>query len=216
MDKRAIRIYLIGILLMAGCVTVAPFDAPNLSRVRSGEEAIIMLRLSFTDHNGAQLAPFTFWLPEVNLELEIGDFDSGGMASQQIRVNRFPTAASRDEGFIYLFLRPGFYYLTIKGGVSNDSIADTPGLQTITRWRIEVPQGIPILYAGSIMLNGTSYRLPQDEIVITSVDQGATKVIDETERARSAAARDLPNFGALVSRPAIRHTGPILLGIPSS
>jgi hypothetical protein len=216
MDKCVIRPFLASILmLLAGCVSISPFDAANLSRVRSGEEAIVMMRFSVTDQDGAQITPFAFWLPEVNIELELGDFDSGGMANQQIRVSQFPTAAARDEGFIYLILKPGFYYLTIKGGANADAMSNARGLPTITRWRIELPQGIPVLYAGSMILSGKSYRLPQDEIVITSVDQAATRVIDETDRARSAVARDLPDFGAPVSRPVIRHTGPILLGIPS-
>lgn len=215
MARAALRALALGLLaVLAACAMVAPFEEATLARVRRGEEAAVMLRFVVTDQDGAPVAPFAHTLGEDNFNIALGGFESGG-APERVPLARFPTEAARAEGLVHLFLRPGYYYLAVQGARRGDAFSYAARLRTAPRWRIEVPAGVPVLYAGSFTLRGRSEKLLFGDIVITAIDQAAVAVTDDAAFARAAAARDLPGLPAPVSRPAVRHSGPILLGTPA-
>ncbi|MCC7425324.1 MAG: hypothetical protein IT557_00320 [Alphaproteobacteria bacterium] len=200
--------------ILAGCAMVAPFDDAALARVRRGEETAVMLRFVLTDQNGAKVDLFAHSLGEDNFNIALGDFDSGG-APERRQLTRFPTEAAREDGLVYLFLRPGYHYLAIQGARRTDAFSYEARFRAAPRWRIEVPAGVPVLYAGSFMLRGQSEKLIFGDVVVTAIDQGAATVAEEGAFARTAAARDLPGLPPPLFRPAVAHKGPVLLGTPA-
>ncbi len=215
MASAAPRRLLLAVLpLLAGCAMVGAFDARTLESVRSGEKAFVMLRFVFIDQDGRSIPPFGTHMIDDSLGLAVGDFDTGGLASRPVLVARFPTEEARQEGIAYITLEPGYHYLAIQGARRTAAISYAGAFPSLPRWRIEVPPGLPLIYAGSIQMRGISERMMFGETLITRVDQEATVVRDETPWAREAAARDMPDLGAPVTRLAVLHAGPILLGTP--
>jgi hypothetical protein len=200
--------------LAAGCSAVAPFDAAMLAGVARGEEALVMLRFVVTDQDGKQVAPFPGLIGDDNLGLALGRFETGGVPTEPLVAARFPTAASRAEGIVYVLLPPGYYYLAIQGARRTDVVTYAARSRALPRWRIAVPAGVPVLHAGTFALQGQSERMLLGDVLITAIDQAATVILDEGEAARSALARDIPGLPSPVTRLAVRQEGPILLGTP--
>ncbi len=199
---------------LAGCAIIGPLDETTLARVRAGERSAVMLRFVATNEEGQPVLPFAAGLSDDSLGLALGDFDSGGIPAPGPAAARIPSGAARDDGLVVLLLRPGYHYLVVQGARRTDAFTYTARYRTLPRWRLAVPAGVPMLYAGSFLLRVRSERLIFGDVVITAVDQEATVIRDESDWARQAAARDLPALPGPVTRLAVRHAGPILLGTP--
>lgn len=207
----------LGALLLCGaCAVVAPFDPATLAAVRSGGKTIVMLRFRFTDQDGRAFPPLEGAASGDGLGLMLGDFDSGGMPERSLPAVRFPSEAARTEGVVYAFLPAGYHYLVMQGARRTDAFTYAARFRTLPRWRIAVPAGVPVLYAGSFALRGRSETMLFGDVLITALDQDGIVVEDESDWARAAAARDLPGLPPPVTRLAVRHAGPILLGTPPS
>jgi hypothetical protein len=201
---------------LGGCAVVAPFDAAVLESARSGGKTIVMLRFRFTDQDGRALPPLEGSASGDGLGLMLGDFDSGGVPERRLPAVRFPTPAARTDGIVYAVLPPGYYYLVFQAARRTDAFAYQARFRAVPRWRLAVPAGVPVLYAGTFSLRGRSERMLLGDVLIVAIDQEVTVVEDESGWARAAAARDLPGLPPPVTRLAVRHAGPILLGTPPS
>lgn len=80
-------------------------------------------------------------------------------------------------------------------------------------WRIEIPRGVPLLYAGTLALGETTERGIFSTLWL-GLDPARTEVRDETAAATALAARDLPGLPPPHTRLMQRHSGPIRLGVP--
>lgn len=201
--------------LLCGCVGVDAFDDATLAPVRSGQQAVLMVRVAVHDTEGSPVAPFPAVLAEDNLRLAFGGFATGGAPDPSFLVPRFPTAEARAEGTAYATVPPGFYYLTFRPARRTDAFSDAAMLRGLPRWRIEVPPGVAVLYVGTFRISAQVEGLLFGGVVITAIDQAATVVLDDREGAVASLARDLPGVGPPVTRLAVRHEGPVLLGTPS-
>jgi hypothetical protein len=193
---------------------VVPFDDAALAPVRRGEQAAVLLRFVVTDEEGKDIPPFAHALGDDSLGLAMGDFDTGGLPTRRVVPTRFASTASQAEGTVILLLPPGYHYLVIQGARRTDALTYDARFARTPRWRIAVPPGVAVVYAGSFRLRAKAIHLLFGDTVIGEVDQEATVVQDEAAWARSAAARDLPTLPAPMTRLAVRHTGPVLLGLP--
>lgn len=195
------------LLALVGCIE-HPLRPEESAAIESRQSALVLLRFAGTDQNGDRLEPFTAWDGDF-LRIAIGDFDSGGVP--QGRKVRTLNPAARDEGWIALVLSPGYYYLVFGKNLG----ANTPlHADSLPRWRIEVPPGAAVIYAGTFRLKATTGYVLLVGRRILSFDQEATTIEDERETALETAGRDLPSLPPPVARLAVRHSGPILLGLP--
>ena len=202
--------------LLAGCEhsIVHPLSSSESAAITGGHSAVVLLRFSMQDQNGKGLDPFA----EVEHSgainergVSVGDFDSGG--EPKLRDVRTLSIQARNEGWLILTLPPGYYYLVISKAVFGVLYSESP-----PRWRIEVPPGVAVIYAGTIRLHvttgGLSGYLFGRPGEIGRLDEATTMIEDESGLAVQAARRDLPTLPPPVTRLAVRHTGPLLLGIP--
>lgn len=207
---------LLALLLLAACIGTGPPDPATLEAVRRGETAMVMLRFTATDQDGRVAEPFAHsGAVDDNLRLAFGGFATGGVPEEVHPLVRFPTEQARAEGIAYVPLRPGYHYLAIQGARRTDVFSDARRRRAAPLWRIEVPTGVMVVYAGTFRLSVATEGLLFGGDVITAIDHAATRVEDEGERAAVAVVRDLPGLGAPLTRLAVRHAGPILLGTPS-
>jgi hypothetical protein len=220
------------LLFLAGCYSHLPTPPPDrltpdeLAAIDSGASAAVLLRLVAHDETGNSLDPFgpdPFVFDKAGhrsktgsyLGIDIGDFDSGGKVPkckcsvddfEQLHDFHILSTEAWNEGWLTLILPPGYYYLVGPSFPNFYPRQDT----SLPRWRIEVPKGAAVIYAGTFLL----HRSTGSFWVRGGLDPAATKIEDETDLALQAARRDLPSLPPPVTRITIRHTGPILLGIP--
>lgn len=208
------RAALAGLLALGACASVAPFDDAALAPVLRGEKVAVLLRFSVTDEDGRAIPPFAHVMGDDDLGLAMGDFDSGGVPTRRVVAARFATEAAREEGALILLLAPGYHYLALQGARRGHAFAYEAGFRAVPRWRIAVPAGVALLHAGTFRLRARRIDLLFGDVVIGTVDQDATVVENDAAWASRAAARDLPGLPPPATRLAVRHTGPVLLGLP--
>jgi hypothetical protein len=208
------RAAIAALLGLPACAVVAPVDDAELSAVRRGETAVVLLRFVATDQDGRDILPFAHLVGDDDLGLARGDFDSAGMPTRRIAPARFPSAAARADGAVILLLPPGYHYLAIQGARRTDAFTYEARFRELPRWRIEVPARTPFIHAGTFRLRVRAIRLLFGDVVIGAVEQDAIVVEEDAAWARMTAARDLPHLGPPLLRPAYRHHGPTQLGTP--
>ncbi len=213
MRRRAALSLLLG---LPACASVVPFNEVVLAPVLRGERTAVLMRFVVTGEDGRDLPPFENAMGDDGLGLAIGDFDSAGVPTRRIIAARFPSEAAQAAGAVILFLPPGYHYLAMQGARRTDAFSYEAGFRAAPRWRVAVPAQVPLLYAGSFRLRARPIRLLFGDVVIGQVDQDATVVEDEAAWARTLAERDLPRLGPPLTRLAVRHAGPVLLGTPRS
>lgn len=174
--------------------------------IESGGGSVVLVRFAGQDQNGARLELFGHvgW-PGEYLQIAIGDSDSGGVPKW--REVRTLGSAARDEGWLTLVLPPGDHELVF--GMSDIRSQ----AESLPPWRIEVPPGVPVVYAGTLHLSGLTKHIWLQGTRIISIDQAATTVEDETEAAVQTARRDLSALPPPVTRLAVQRTGPPLPGV---
>ncbi len=208
------RAALAGLLALPACTTTGPFDEAVLAQVRSGERAAVLLRIVVTDPDGRAMPAFEHALGDDGLGLARGDFDTGGRPDHRILAARFPSETARRDGALILFLAPGYHYLAFQGARRTDAFSYAAQFRTLPRWRIAVPPGVRLLYAGTFRMRAQAIGLLFGGVLIGQLDQAATVVEADTAWALRLAERDLPGLGPPVTRLAVRHAGPVLLGMP--
>jgi hypothetical protein len=149
------------------------------------ETAIVLLRIRCTIGD-QPCEPFPARRPPL-VGLGLGTFDTVG-EPELTRYDSFSKESWR-EGWVYFSLSPGVYYLAIQGPDSNllhgRNIRDAP------RWRLDVPEGARMVYAGTVQLAG---RVEYNSILPTDSDEWT--VSDEHELADRLLAENLPDAGA--------------------
>jgi hypothetical protein len=201
------------LLALGGCAVVGPFDDETLAPVRRGEKAIVLLRFVVTDEDGTAMSPFMHTIGDDGLGLALGDFDTGGVPERRPLAARFPSETALSEGAVVLFLSPGYHYLAMQGARRTDAFTYEARFRSVPRWRLAVPR-VPVIYAGTFRLQARAIHLLFGDTVIGEINHDATVVEDEAAWASVTAARDLPGLPPPVTRLAVRHAGPVLLGQP--
>lgn len=209
------RVALAVLLGLPACARVAPFGDAELAAMRRGEMAAVILRFVVTGQDGEDIPPFAHLVGDDDLGLARGDFDSAGVPDRRVVAARFPSEAARADGALILLLPPGHHYLAIQGARRTDAFSYEARFRNLPRWRIEVPARTSLIHAGTFRLRARSIRLVFGDVVIGAIDQDATVVAEDAEWARMLAARDLPGLGPPLVRLAVRHEGPVLLGVPA-
>lgn len=206
---------------LAACAAGQQAAAPDeLAGVRDGKTTAVLLRFVLTNQDGKAVKPFEGAIP--NLLLSIGDFETGGEPTKEVipgfelkprSVRPYPgrllSKASAADGWMTLFLPPGYYYL----GLGDPYVSWVPDKTKMfipgsPEWRIAVPPGVPVLYAGTFHV---SVRTSLGSVY----NQLATWVDDQSSLAADVARGDLASLAPPVTRVAARQAGPRLLGVPT-
>jgi hypothetical protein len=177
MERYALRIFrmftvtlLLGtFVFVTGCVARMPVDS-EAQAIQSGKKSIVLFRVTTTPNKDSE--PYKR-LNRVDWRIWKLD-DSPNPKNISAKLNnpfkwstawRVPSDTSGKEGWRYLVFDPGNYMIKmIPENVSHESEDDSPGRKEayyqFPIYRLSIPKGRPLLYAGSFELKryAESYR----------------------------------------------------------
>jgi hypothetical protein len=146
-------------------------------------KTLVLLRIACTI-DGEPCEPFEIakgWgHPLVTLGL--GDFASEGKPGAAKL--EFLSRASEREGWAFLMLHPGTYYLGVFGPDASSSTSADQLASQGARWRLVVPASAVPVYAGSLRLAGkVDGTLMFGDRIIRPLDPAEVEIFDESGRA---------------------------------
>jgi len=161
------------LVVLAGCASMGAPTGRELENVQTAHKTIVLLRVE-ANIGHLPYEPFRADLVDDNICFGLGSFDTGGHL-RRIENQRFLSPESRREGWTYMVLTPGIYYLTVQPTRGTDIFSYMGRFDAPPRWQLDIPEGARVLYAGTIRVSGLGVPLIfggsiMREILDTSVD----------------------------------------------
>jgi hypothetical protein len=191
------------VILIAGCAspTVRRPNIQEEASIQLKEKTIVLLRLN-VEKDGEPFNPFKRYGSRTytTFRLKLSNMDEGE-DTRYIDNNPIwsipvvsPSLESRKEGWMYLVLKPGTYYLSFfPPGSKEPSQSDDESPQ-VSAFRFYVPKGEPIMYVGSLSVSCKWSR----GIIGNFIGESSEIVVtDETESAKKIAQASLIKFGQM-------------------
>jgi len=184
--------FMFAVLLAACVITGGPPTATELGKIHEQGKAIVLFRVVLEEPSGTRIKPFDSLMASDNLILGWGDFDTGGIPNKKIAPIRFLSSDSRDQGWIYLTLTPGMYYLAVQTSAAAWAGAD---LRSAPRWVIDIPTGASFVYAGSLHFPAIRRSLIGAPENVGFIDASRSQIRNQAAQAKSLAAEHLGDLG---------------------
>lgn len=205
----ATRIMLV--VVLSSCTSSHLPSAKDYELIRSGKRIIVLLRIT-GEINGEPYEVFEHSLPDDNIGLALGSFETGGEPKQIVPV--FLSAQTRKGGWTYLLLEPGLYYLAIQPTLRTSPFSYAEKFKSAQLWRLDIPLKSELVYVGTLHLPSIRQSLLFGT-TISSFISDKIIVCDEENIARKVAAEFFPEFGIPKTILMQRHEGPIILKAPA-
>ncbi len=208
------------VLVTACSITGRPLTPTDLVEIREQGKPILLLRFVVEEPDGTPIKPFAHLWAHNNLQLGLGDFDTGGFPKKQLLFWFLPGDA-RDQGWIYLPLTPGTYYLAVRpaGMFLSERgryIAELLMFKSWPRWFIDIPAGASVVYGGSLYFvgEGTEHIFGGDRV--DWLDAERSQIRNQEAQAKKLAAEHLGDLGPFTTVLMERHkTDTFILRTPS-
>jgi hypothetical protein len=199
---------LASIIYLAGC------SSPDLKSVRTGEKAIVLLRIDaiYTKQKPGQPVRHSSICFKDNFGL--GDFESGGKPDPTRGPKpRYLSKASQQGGWLYFVLPHGSYYLAVypsitAGEAYEDSLTYAPS------WHINIKEDVKLAYVGTLRFPAESERLLFGGRMINYIDYSRMIVKYEYGSPNELAAQFFSEFGEIQTALMKRKKGPYILSAP--
>ncbi len=199
------------ILVLAALVTACggPITRPPtpdmLAESREEGQVIVLLRVAARGPAEAPIEPFEhFFKPEANIQLALGDFDTGGFPEKKVLPILSLSADSLAKGWIYMILPPGLYYLSVQPPRlprRKECFKSGP------RWTFEIPENTAVAYIGSLYFPAEEgWFMIFLSSVVTSMDVYRSQIRNEEEEAKKLASEYLGDLGLVRTVLMERHT----------
>ncbi len=212
---------LLGALLFAlgasGCVIIGRPPTPQelgLEPDAGHRKAVVLVRV-LTEIDGRPSPAFPSAVREDDLWLGLGDFSSGGKIRDAPL--RFFSRDTRKNGWAYLLLEPGIYYLAPHPPQNGDAFSYLASWgRTPPSWHFEVPRGAPVIYIGTLFVPGTGQWMIGGGRRLRRFDPGRFEIRDETVLAEQIRESWLKDLTPLTSHLGVPHSAgePIILETP--
>lgn len=147
----------LGLVVIAFLTSSCAFNTarPSAADLRSEDgrnRAVVLIRV-VTEIDGKDSPAFPSSISEDSIWLGLGDFSTGGKIRPAAQL--FLSADTRRNGWTYLLLEPGIYYLAPHVFQNDNAFAyDASWEATPPRWRLEVPSQPAVIYAGTLFVPG--------------------------------------------------------------
>ncbi len=191
------------VILLAGCAStgVRLPSVQDEEAIQLKEKAIVLLRLK-VEKDGEPFNPFKRYGGSRHsyFRLKLANMDEGE-SPKYIYFTQIwnipaasPSLESKKEGWMYLVLKPGTYYLSFfPPGSKEPSQSDDVSPQ-VSAFRFYVPKGESIMYVGSLSVSCKWSR----GIIGNFIGESSKIVVtDETESAKKIAQASLIKYGQM-------------------
>ena len=191
------------LVLFTSCARVKiEIGLPNtkqVSTIQTGREAIVLLRVTGNFDDGRRVGTFDGLNEAKNVNL--GLYKDGPQGEVElVRLQRFLSSETKDQGWTYFIMKPGTYYFAFIGLCSFMSL---PGreecdhrLERARLWQVHIPRNAPIVYIGSMHLpSWREYARLGD--LISDFDENKMLIKNEENLAKQLAASYLSEFGQI-------------------
>lgn len=199
---------------LVGCTSTGPGSpsARETKAVGAGEKAIVLLRVRCTIESQQPFEPFGNSLDDDNVSFGLGSFETGG-EPERVPL-RFLSPESRKNGWTYLVVPHGVHYLAVYPPRRTDVFTYARAIKGAPRWRIDIPQGARLVYAGTLRLAGTSDGLLFGGRIMRFIRTDEMSVGNEEELARMLLTKEFPGFGETRTVLMRLQQGPTILRSP--
>ena len=180
-------IFPIVITVMVASCTTGPPTVNERSDVQSGKKSVVLLRITcelIEDNTPIEAFPSGRSNPVYILKGGpiLGGKIEGGTG------NRFLSAETRKQGWVFFYLEPGIHYLVFEGILSYRQMFYSP------RYEVKIPENFPVVYIGSMHLY---CRKALFEKGCGTFDKGRMIVSNEEIKAKKLQKEFLPDLGSL-------------------
>jgi hypothetical protein len=203
-------------LVFAGCAIVQPPNAEERAAIRARKHVVVLLRVSGELTDRTQVETFRMDIRDDDLSFALGGFESGGKLQRVWP--RFLSTESGKQGWTYLILEPGNHYIAVLEPRNADAwsymekIKDD--LERLKPRLLEVPEGLTLMYAGTLCLPCRSRFYLFGPKRCDSFDWDQVDTRNEEILAQELAAKYLADLGPLQTILIKPHGGPIILRTP--
>lgn len=204
------RFFLVSTLLgLVGCASTGAPTAEERASVAASEKVIVLFRVQGTIENGQPYEPFR---SHDFIGLALGRFETGGVPERLAK--RFLSAESRKDGWVFLVVPPGTYYLAFLPPQHNDVLTFERSIKDVPRWRVDIPPDARIVYAGTMRISRTSDQLLFGGPSMRTLRTDELNVANDEELARALATKELPGIGEVRVVLMRLQEGPTILHAP--
>lgn len=209
------RLFSVAVLVshLAGCATTGLPTVDERAAVGAGEKAIVLMRVQCTIEGQQPYEAFSHSLMDDNISLGLGSFKTGG-EPERLALLRFLSPESRKNGWTYFVLPNGIHYLSVYPPRRTDVFTYERGIRNAPRWRIDIPRGAGLVYAGTLRFTGASDGLLLGGRILRSIRIDDMSVSNDEEVARKLLTEAFPEFGAAQTFLLKFQEGPTILRSP--
>ena len=168
------------------------------SQILAGDRSILLFRVTAELLDGTPVSAFPTNFMPYNVNIGLGTSDTDG----ELELVDSPLSLSldlRDEGWIYLILEPGTYYVGIMEPDMTDYFTRKQNMQLAQRWRIDIPEGTRLIYIGTIHLHCGGMMtvfLPKIAKTCIEIDESRTVIRNEAALSQKLAAEYFGDYGS--------------------
>lgn len=199
---------------LAGCSGLTLLTPEEQSAINLGEKVVVLMRVQCTIENGETWQPFQSLALIDNVSLGLGAFETGG-ETKQLSEMKFLSPESRVEGWTYLLLQPGTYYLSFYGPRRTNVFAYERSKKEAPRWRLDVPSDARLVYVGTMHLQGDSQKAIFGGRFLNTLDREKSSLGNDEALARRLLSQYFPDLGQVSVALMRRHEEePIILRSP--
>ena len=201
-------------LAASGCVNVGRPTVNDL-RTKDGHNRTVVLIRVVTEIDGRKLPAFPGAYGLDSIWLGLGGFSSGGKIA--VAPLQFFSKETRLDGWTYLILEPGIYYLAPHPPQNENAFAyDASWKQTSPCWRFDIPRNVPVIYVGTVFVPGTGLWQIFGGRRLYDFDIKRFDICDESAAAGTIHEAWLEDLGPLTTRLVENYSSsePIILESP--
>jgi hypothetical protein len=186
-NKAFVAILFLSLLGFANCTFIGPPDDKDLAAVHHREKALVLFRVTCDIAGEPATESEPGCIEGENATVAIGDFDSGGEL-HQLPILRSFSADTSKQGWTYLILDPGIYYIGFQGQRRTDAFSYNAAWKSVKRYRFDVDPNSPVIYIGTMHLEcrsdwflfGEKYCCFIDHQIIRNEETLAAKILAES------------------------------------
>jgi len=192
-------------ILGTGLVASAANKPPTLQELsgKDGTPRVVLLLRVVTEVDGEIVEPFRHSGSIDNINFGLSGFETG-MGVKEI-ATRYLSGESRKEGWVSLIVKPGLQYVAIREPMWHNAFVYNARWKTCPRWRIEIPAGSQVHYAGTFFLPGRGRFMFSGPRQMVEFDTTRLEVRDESLRAAEICRQLMPEFAPPTVRLAELH-----------